>query len=204
MERPVIIGIAGGTASGKTTLAHKIEEKFKNDVIILSHDFYYKSFTNVTRAEREKMNYDCPEAYETDLLVRDIKALMAGQTIERPIYSYVERLREKETVTVKPKPIIIVEGLLVLENQELSNLMDIKIFVDTDADLRLIRLLERDTKERGLDVEYIIAKYKSTLKPMHEKYIEPCKEKADIIIHGDDEENIEAIIEKIKQARKNI
>ena len=204
MERPVIIGIAGGTASGKTTLAHKIEEKFKSDVIILSHDFYYKSFTNVTRAEREKMNYDCPEAYETDLLVRDIKALMAGQTIERPIYSYVERLREKETVTVKPKPIIIVEGLLVLENQELSNLMDIKIFVDTDADLRLIRLLERDTKERGLDVEYIIAKYKSTLKPMHEKYIEPCKEKADIIIHGDDEENIEAIIEKIKQARKNI
>ncbi len=204
MEKPVIIGIAGGTASGKTTLAHKIEEKFKNDVIILSHDFYYKSFTNVTRAEREKMNYDCPEAYETDLLVRDIKALMAGQTIERPIYSYIERLREKETVTVEPKSLIIVEGLLVLENQELSDLMDIKIFVDTDADLRLIRLLERDTKERGLDVEYIIAKYKSTLKPMHEKYIEPCKEKADIIIHGDDEENIEAIIEKIKQARKNI
>lgn len=204
MEKPVIIGIAGGTASGKTTLAHKIEEKFKNDVIILSHDFYYKSFTNVTRAEREKMNYDCPEAYETDLLVRDIKALMAGQTIERPIYSYIERLREKETVTVEPKSLIIVEGLLVLENQELSDLMDIKIFVDTDADLRLIRLLERDTKERGLDVEYIIAKYKSTLKPMHEKYIEPCKEKADIIIHGDDEENIEAIIEKIEKVKNSI
>ena len=202
MEKPIIIGIAGGTASGKTTLAKKIKEEFKDDVIILSHDFYYKSFSNFTKEEREKLNYDCPEAYETDLLIRDIKALIAGKTIQRPIYSYVERLREKETVTVNPTSIIIIEGLLVLENKELSDLMDIKIFVDTDADLRLIRLLERDTKERGTTVEYITAKYKSTLKPMHEKYIEPCKENADIVIHGDDyQDKLNDIIQKIKKIK---
>ena len=153
--------------------------------------------------EREKLNYDCPEAYETDLLIKDIKALIAGKTIQRPIYSYVERLREKETVTVNPAPIIIIEGLLVFQNKELSDLMDMKIFVDTDADLRLIRLLERDTKERGTTVEYITAKYKSTLKPMHEKYVEPCKEKADIIIQGDNySNNLSTIIEKIRKIRK--
>ncbi len=203
MEKPIIIGIAGGTASGKTTLANKIKEEFKDNAIILSHDFYYKSYSNFTKEEREKMNYDCPEAYETDLLIRDIKALIAGETIQRPIYSYVERLREKETVTVNPAPIIIIEGLLVLENKELSDLMDMKIFVDTDADIRFIRLLERDTKERGTTVEYITAKYKSTLKPMHEKYIEPCKEKADIVIHGDDYSNkLIEIIEKIRKIKK--
>ncbi len=200
MEKPIIIGIAGGTASGKTTLAKKIKEEFKDDVIILSHDFYYKNHSNLTKEERAKLNFDCPEAYETDLLIKHIRALMDGETIQRPIYSYVERLREKETVTVKPAPIIVIEGLLVLENKELSDLMDMKIFVDTDADLRLIRLLERDTKERGTTVEYITAKYKSTLKPMHEKYIEPCKEKANIVIHGNDyQEKLNYIIEKIRQ-----
>ena len=184
MNKPIIIGIAGGTASGKTTLAYKIKETLKEESVILSHDFYYKSLTNLTKAEREQRNYDCPEAFETDLLIKHIKLLMEGKEIERPIYSYTERLREKETVKVTPAPFIIVEGLLVLENEELSNLMDIKIFVDTEADVRLMRLLERDTKERGLSVEYIIKKYKDTLKPMHEKYIEPCKEKADIIING--------------------
>ena len=203
MEKPIIIGIAGGTASGKTTLANKIKEEFKDDVVILSHDFYYKNHSNLTMEEREKLNYDCPEAYETDLLIKDIKALIAGKTIQRPIYSYVERLREKETVTVNPAPIIIIEGLLVFQNKELSDLMDIKIFVNTDADVRFIRLLERDTKERGTTVEYITAKYKSTLKPMHEKYVEPCKEKADIIIQGDNySNNLSTIIEKIRKIRK--
>ncbi len=201
MKEPIIVGIAGGTASGKTTLAKKIKEEFKDDVIILSHDFYYKSYSEFTKAEREKMNYDCPDAYETDLLIEQINSLREGKTIERPIYSYVERLREEETVTVKPAPIIIIEGLLVLENQKLLNLMDLKVFVDTDADLRLIRLLNRDTKERGTTVEYITEKYKSTLKPMHEKYIEPCKEKADIIINGNDSKEIDKVIEKIKELK---
>ena len=206
MEKTIIIGIAGGTASGKTTLAYKIQKACKEDVIVLSHDFYYKSLINLTKAEREKRNYDCPEAYETNLLVNDIKALISGKTIQRPIYSYAERLREKETVTVNPAPIIIIEGLLVLENEELSKLMDIKIFVDTDPDTRLIRLIERDTKERGINVEYIIAKYKDTLKPMHEKYIEPCKKKADIIINANENNNddyFSVIMEKIKEI-KNI
>ncbi len=182
MNKPFIVGIAGGTASGKTTLATKIKDEFKDKAIILSHDFYYKSLSNITLEERMQRNYDCPDAFETDLLINDVKSLLSGKTIERPIYSYVERLREKETVTVNPEPIIVIEGMLVFENEALASLMDLKIFVDTDADIRLTRLIERDTKERGLNLNYIIQKYKDTLKPMHEKYVEPTKKQADIII----------------------
>lgn len=191
---------------GKSTLANKIEEEFKEEVIVLAHDFYYRSLTDITLEERKKRNYDCPEAFETDLMIKDIKALINGQTIERPIYSYTERLRENETVTVKPAPIIIIEGILVLENEELTNLMDLKVFVDTDADIRLTRLVERDRKERGLDLQYIISKYKDTLKPMHEKYVEPCKKKADIIIPANKDNNdagFEVVIDKIRNIIKN-
>ena len=191
---------------GKSTLANKIKEEFKDDVIVLAHDFYYKSLTDITLEERKKRNYDCPEAFETDLMIKDIKALINGETIERPIYSYTERLRQSETVTVKPSPIIIIEGILVLENEELTNLMDLKVFVDTDADIRLTRLVERDRKERGLDLEYIISKYKDTLKPMHEKYVEPCKKKADIIIPANKDNNdagFEVVIDKIRNIIKN-
>lgn len=206
MKKPVIIGIAGGTASGKTTLASKIKDEFKEDVIVLSHDFYYKSLTELTKEEREKTNYDCPEAYETDLLICDVQKLMRGETIQRPIYSYTERLREKETVTVNPAPIIVIEGILVLENEALAQLMDMKIFVDTDADIRLTRLIERDRKERGLNLEFILSKYKSTLKPMHEKYIEPTKKKADIIVPGNKDENevgFSFVIEKIRNMKED-
>ena len=189
MKKPYIIGIAGGTASGKSTLAKKIEKEFKDDVILLSHDFYYKSLTNITLEERKKRNYDCPEAFETDLLIHDIKELINGNVIQRPVYSYTERLRSSETVRVEPKKIIVIEGILVLENKELSDLMDLKVFVDAPADIRLIRLIKRDQKERGLDLNYIISKYLDTLKPMHDKYIEPCKETADIVISTDKENN---------------
>ncbi len=205
MEKPIIIGIAGGTASGKTTLATKIKDEFKSDVIILTHDFYYKSLTNLTKAEREQRNYDCPEAYETDLLISHVQKLMVGETIERPIYSYTERLREKETVIVEPASIIVIEGILVLENETLSDLMDIKIFVDTDSDIRLTRLIERDQKQRGLNLEYILAKYKDTLKPMHEKYVEPCKKKADIIVPANRENNevgFSIVLEKVRNLLK--
>ncbi len=191
---------------GKSTLANKIKEEFKQDVIVLAHDFYYKSLTYITLEERKKRNYDCPEAFETDLMIKDIKALINGETIERPIYSYTERLRQSETVTVKPSPIIIIEGILVLENEELTNLMDLKVFIDTEADIRLTRLVERDRKERGLDLEYIISKYKDTLKPMHEKYVEPCKKKADIIIPANKDNNdagFEVVIDKIRNIIKN-
>lgn len=206
MEKPVIIGIAGGTASGKTTLASKIKEEFQENVIVLSHDFYYKSLTNLSKAEREQSNYDCPEAYETDLLISDVQKLITGEAIQRPIYSYTERLRETETVFVKPAPIIVVEGILVLENEELVNLMDIKIFVDTDSDIRLTRLIERDQKERGLNIDYILTKYKHTLKPMHEKYVEPSKKIADIIVSGNrdcNEVGFSIVIEKIRNMLKN-
>lgn len=206
MNKPIIIGIAGGTASGKSTLAHKIESEFGKDVIIIPHDCYYKSLSNITLEEREQRNYDCPEAYETDLLIKDLKTLMSGESIERPIYSYTERLRQKETVHVNPAPIIIIEGILVLENEQLSNLMDIKIFVDTDSDIRLTRLIDRDRKERGLDLDYIISKYKTTLKPMHEKYIEPCKKKADVIIPANKDNNdvgFSIIIDKIRNIIKS-
>lgn len=191
---------------GKSTLANKIKEEFKDDVIVLAHDFYYKSLTDITLEERKKRNYDCPEAFETDLMIKDIKALINGQTIERPIYSYTERLRESETVTVKPAPIVVIEGILVLENEELTNLMDLKVFVDTDADIRLTRLIERDRKERGLDLEYIISKYKDTLKPMHEKYIEPCKKQADIIIPANKDNNdagFDIVVNKVRNTIKN-
>lgn len=191
---------------GKSTLAHKIEEEFKNDVIVLSHDFYYKSLTDITLEERKKRNYDCPEAFETDLMIKDVKALVNGQTIERPIYSYTKRLRESKTVTVEPASIVIIEGILVLENEELANLMDLKVFVDTDADIRLTRLIERDRKERGLDLEYIIFKYKDTLKPMHEKHVEPCKKKADIIIPANKDNNdigFNVIINKVRNIIEN-
>lgn len=201
MNKPIIIGIAGGTASGKSTLASEIKKEFGENVVIIPHDCYYKSLSNITLAEREQRNYDCPEAYETDLLIKDIKSLISGKSIQRPTYSYTERLRQKETVLIQPAPIIIIEGILVLENEELFNLMDIKIFVDTDADIRLTRLLNRDIKERGLNLDYIISKYKDTLKPMHEKYVEPCRKKADIIIPANKASNnigFSIIIEKIR------
>ena len=200
MEEPIIIGIAGGTASGKSTLASKIKETFGDDANIIAHDCYYKSLSNITKEERMQRNYDCPEAYETDLLIKQIKELKSGKTIERPIYSYTERLRENETVTVKPTKIIIIEGILVLENHALTKLMNLKIFVDTDANVRLERLIKRDTKERGLDIEYIMLKYKNTLKPMHDKYVEPSKKNADIILNGDSYSELEfnKIIDLIK------
>lgn len=201
MKKPIIVGIAGGTASGKTTLAKKIKKELGEKVILLSHDFYYKSLTHLTKEEREQSNYDCPEAYETDLLIADIQKLQKGETIQRPIYSYTERLREAETVLVKPAPVIVVEGILVLENEALVNLMDMKVFVDTDSDIRLTRLIERDQKERGLDLKYILAKYKETLKPMHETFVEPTKKKADIVVPANRDTNevgFGIVIEKIK------
>lgn len=204
-NKPVIIGIAGGTASGKTTLANKIKDELKENAVVISHDCYYKSLDNITLEERKQRNYDCPEALETDLFIEDLKKLKSGEEIYRPVYSYITRLREKERVLVKPVPVIIVEGILVLENEELANLMDLKIFVDTDADIRLTRLLARDVKERGLDIDYIIDKYKSTLKPMHEKYSEPTKKIADVIVPGNKDNNdvgFDVIIEKVKNIIK--
>lgn len=177
-----IIGIAGGSASGKTTVVRKLKERFTGQIQVLGHDNYYKAHDSMPFAERTQLNYDHPDAFETDYMVRHIKELKAGHSIEHPTYDYAVHNRAKETVFMEPRPVIIVEGILVLGDEELRNMMDLKIFVDTDAEERLARRILRDTKERGRSVESVLNQYTSTVKPMHEKFIEPSKKYADIII----------------------
>ena len=164
---PIIIGIAGGTGSGKSTLAENIEKEFKHNITMISHDYYYKSNEQLPFEERTKLNYDHPDAFETDLLIKHLNQLKIGETIQRPSYSFVEHLREKQTYHVVPKEVIIVEGILLCENKTLRDMMDIKIFVDADADIRFIRRLTRDVQERGRSLESVIEQYCTTVKPMH-------------------------------------
>lgn len=182
MNNIMIIGIAGGTGSGKTTLTQKIKEAFQDDVVMLSHDYYYKSNEGLTFEERQGLNYDHPNAFDTDLLIEHLKQLKKGQTIAHPVYSFVEHTRLDEWVETKPAKVILVEGILIFENKELCDLMDIKVFVDTDADLRIIRRLLRDVKERGRDLDSVVNQYIGTVKPMHEQFVDPSKKRADIII----------------------
>lgn len=182
MKDIMIIGIAGGTGSGKTTLTQRIKEAFNDDVVVLSHDYYYKSNSDLSFEERTKLNYDHPNAFDTDLLIEHMKALKEGETIYHPVYSFVEHTRLEETVETKPAKVIILEGILIFENKELCDLMDIKVFVDTDADLRIIRRILRDVKERGRDLDSVINQYIGTVKPMHEEFVDPSKKRADIII----------------------
>lgn len=182
MQDVMIIGIAGGSGSGKTTLAKKIREVFTDEVIILCHDYYYKSNEGISLEDRKKLNYDHPNSFDTDLLIYQLKNLKEGNTIYHPVYSFVEHTRLNETVEVKPTKVIIVEGILIFENKELSDLMDIKVFVDTDGDVRIIRRLLRDVKERGRDLESVTNQYLNTVKPMHEEFVDPSKRRADIII----------------------
>ena len=182
MNNITIIGIAGGSASGKTTVVRKLRERFTGQIQVLGHDNYYRAHDDMPFAQRCQLNYDHPDAFETELLVHHIEELRAGRSIEHPTYDYTEHNRAKETIHMEPMPVIIVEGILVLENEELRDRMDLKIFVDTDAEERLIRRILRDTRERGRSVESVLNQYKDTVKPMHEKYIEPSKEYADVII----------------------
>ena len=182
MEKVYIIGVAGGTASGKTTIVNKIKEYFKNDIELVNHDCYYLAHNDMPYEERETLNYDHPHSFDTDLIIRDLQLLKQGCQIQRPVYDYSIHNRSSESVTVYPKRVIIVEGILVLENPKLRELMDIKIFVDTDADERLMRRIVRDINERGRSIESIITQYSKTVKPMHEEFVEPSKKYADIII----------------------
>ena len=182
MEDIVIIGIAGGTGSGKTTLTHKIKEVFDKQVVILSHDYYYKANKHLDLSERIKLNYDHPSAFDTDLLIGHLKKLKEWQCVEHPVYSFVEHTRLSETIITKPTKVIVVEGILIFENQELCDLLDIKIFVDTDADVRIIRRLLRDVQERGRNIDSVVQQYLDTVKPMHEQFVDPSKKRADIII----------------------
>lgn len=179
---PLVIGIAGGTGSGKTTIVNKLNEVFEKQVLTLCHDYYYKANSNIPLEERKKLNYDHPESFETGRLIEDIKSLKKGKIIERPIYNFVMHTREEETVTVSPTKVIIVDGILIFENKELRDLLDIKVYVDTDADVRIIRRILRDVKERGRNLESVIDQYLNTVKLMHEQFVEPSKRYADIII----------------------
>lgn len=182
MENIFVVGVAGGSASGKTTIVQQIRDHFRDAIEVIGHDSYYLAHDGMTYEERSRLNYDHPDSFETARLIRDVKALKAGRTIERPVYDYSIHNRSAETVTVRPRPIILLEGILVLENQELRDLMDLKVFVDTDADERIMRRISRDTLERARSIESIITQYRDTVKPMHDRFVEPTKYYADIII----------------------
>ena len=183
MENKIlVIGIAGGTGSGKTTLMHNLITEFSDVVTVLSHDNYYKRHDDLTYAERCRLNYDEPAALETDLMARHLDILRQGEAIDCPVYDFTVHNRSDETIRITPQKVIIVEGILIFENKELRDLMDIKIFVDTDADVRLCRRIVRDVRERGRTLESVVDQYQTTVKPMHEQYVEPSKKFADIIV----------------------
>ena len=169
-------------AHGKSTLADNIKKEFAHNITMIPHDCYYKDHPDLPLEERAKLNYDHPDSIETNLLIKHLKELKNGNSIQRPEYSFVEHKREKTTVEVVPKKVIIVDGILIFENKELRDMMDIKIFVDTDADIRFIRRLIRDVKERGRSLDSVIEQYCTTVKPMHEQFVEPSKKYADIIV----------------------
>lgn len=182
MKNTIVIGIAGGTGSGKTTLIKRIKKEFNDEITILSHDFYYKEHSDLPFEEREKLNYDHPNSFETELMVEHVKQLKEGNAIERPVYDFVIHNRRAETLKVEPAKVIIVEGILIFENKELLDLFDIKVFIDTDADVRIIRRILRDVRERGRSLDSVINQYLTTVKLMHEEFVEPSKKNADIII----------------------
>lgn len=179
----LIIGIAGGTGSGKTTVVNMIVDQLQHkEVAVISQDSYYRDTTHLSYDERTKINFDHPQSIDFDLLVSHLQELRKGNSIEQPVYSFVEHNRTGETITTRPKSVMIVEGILLLTNAELRKMFDIKIFVHTDSDERLIRRLKRDIHERGRDIQEVLDRYQNTLKPMHQQFIEPSKEFADIII----------------------
>ena len=182
MSNVIVIGIAGGTGCGKSTMIEKIRSEFQEQITILSHDFYYKEHSTLNYEERSKLNYDHPNSFDTDLMIQHIRQLKKGKSIYRPVYDFTIHNRTEETVLVQPSKVIIVEGILIFENKELLDLLDIKVFIDTDADVRIIRRILRDVSERGRTLESVITQYLTTVKLMHEQFVEPSKKNADIII----------------------
>ena len=178
----ITIGIAGGTGSGKTTITRRLQQRFSDSVSVVYHDNYYKAHDDMSYEERSKLNYDCPDAFDTELLLRDLRALRRGEAIRCPVYDYTIHNRSDKTVLVRPAPVIIVEGILIFQDPRLCELLDIKIFVDTDADVRILRRIVRDVRDRGRSLESVVDQYLNTVKPMHEMYVEPSKRNADIIV----------------------
>ena len=182
MENILVIGIAGGSGSGKTTLMNNIVSRFSEDITVLSHDSYYRRHDDMTYEERCQLNYDEPAALETELMVKHLDRLRNGEAIDCPVYDFTVHNRSDEVTRIEPSRIIIVEGILIFENEALRDLMDIRIFVDTDADIRLCRRVKRDVNKRGRSLESVLTQYQQTVKPMYEKYVEPSKKYAHILV----------------------
>ncbi|HVA72134.1 MAG TPA: uridine kinase [Candidatus Limnocylindrales bacterium] len=200
-QTPFVIGICGGTGSGKTTITNRLSRTLSGSgVLVLQQDHYYKDLSHLPIEERSKHNFDHPNALDTDLFIQHVEQLRNGQAIERPVYDFTQHRRVRETVRVESQPAILIEGILIFENEALRNLMDIKIFVDTDADLRFIRRLVRDIRDRGRTLESVIEQYEKTVRPMHLEFVEPSKRYADIIIPegGHNEVGIDLVIQKVR------
>lgn len=200
-NKPVIIGVTGGSGSGKTTVSRAIFEQLHgHSLLMLQEDSYYNDQSDMPFEERIKTNYDHPNVFDTELLVKQLKDLLDWKTIEKPIYDYTEHTRSSEVEKVEPKEVIILEGILVLNDPALRDLMDIKIFVDTDDDIRIIRRIQRDIEERGRSLQSVIDQYKSTVKPMYHQFIEPTKRYADIIVPegGENQVAIDLLVTKVR------
>lgn len=184
-DRPVIIGIAGGSGSGKTTIAESVVAAVGADTVsLIQHDAYYRDLPHLGLEDRAKVNYDHPDSLETELLIRHIEELRAGRAIQRPVYDFATHLRTVDTVTVRPEPVVVIEGILVLSEPELRKVMDLRIYVDADSDLRLMRRLRRDIIERERTLDSVMRQYEETVRPMHLQFVEPSKRYADIIVPG--------------------
>ena len=200
MSDIMVIGIAGGTGSGKTTITRKLIECFGEDVSVIHHDNYYKAHHNMSYEERAKLNYDHPNAFDTELLVQDLRDLKQGKTIHCPVYDYSIHDRTDQIVEIHPTRVVIVEGILIYESRELCQQMDIKIYVDTDADVRILRRIVRDVRDRGRSLESVIDQYLTTVKPMHEQFVEPSKRRADVIIPegGHNQVALQMVVERVR------
>lgn len=205
-KRPVVIGVTGGSGSGKTTVSRKIFSELSNySIMILQQDSYYKDQSEMTMAQRKRVNYDHPMAFDYDLLVTQLKQLLNYQAIEKPVYDYSQFTRSSRTIHQEPREVIILDGILILDDERLRDLMDIKVFVDTDDDIRLIRRIERDTHERGRSLESVIKQYLTTVKPMYHQFVEPTKRYADIIVPegGENQVAIDLLTTKMRSILKS-
>ena len=204
MSEILVVGVAGGSGSGKTTLVNNLVTRFGDRVCIVHHDNYYRAHDDLTYEERTRLNYDCPEAFETEMMVEHLHLLRQGRSVHCPIYDFTVHNRSGETEIIEPRPVILVEGILIFAEKALTDLMDIKVFVDTDADIRLARRVVRDVESRGRTVRSIVDQWQNTVKPMHEMYVEPSKKSADIIIPegGENPVALDLIVGRIEKHLK--
>jgi uridine kinase len=201
-QQPFIIGVAGGSGSGKTTIARNLQKILQtNEVAYIPHDDYYRDQSNLSDHERELTNYDHPNSIETDLLIRHLTELQNGQSVEKPLYDFPQHTRSQKIEIVEPKPVIIVEGILIFESAQLRDLFDLKIYVDTDADIRFIRRIRRDVQERNRDFDFVIKQYLNFVRPMHLEFVEPSKRYADIIVPegGENTKALELLFARVRE-----